>query len=171
MKKRGKRGQEVLGMSFGMIFSILLIVFFIVIAFIVINSFLKTQKCAQTGVFITDFKDEIKKAFNSPSEDSDFTRNLPSSIEYVCFSNALKPITASGSEEKIGEDIGIYSGKDANLFFYPRTNSCGASYFKIDNLNIEKTAGADNLKCFEVKDGKIKIHVQKGINENLVSLS
>jgi hypothetical protein len=173
MKKRGinKKAQEVLGMSFGMIFSIILIVFFIVVAFIAINAFLKTQRCTQIGIFITDFKDEVKKAFNSPKEDFVFTRTLPSNLKQVCFYDSSKKIIASGEEKEIADNIGIYQGKNANMFFYPREKSCNIPYANVDYLDIEKTAGLDNLKCFEVKDGEISIQILKGMTEKLVRLN
>jgi len=42
-----KRSQQILGLSFGMIFSIFLIIFFIMIAFIVIKQFLGVQDCTK----------------------------------------------------------------------------------------------------------------------------
>jgi len=61
MKRMEKRGQQILGMSFGVIFSIILIVFFIVVAGIVINSFLKTGDCAKMGIFLDRFGSDVKK--------------------------------------------------------------------------------------------------------------
>jgi len=66
--KRGKKAQEVFGMSFGVIFSIILIVFILVVAGIAINHFLGLKKCTQLGLFIEDFANEggdIDKAWNS----------------------------------------------------------------------------------------------------------
>ena len=168
---KSKRSQEIFGMSFGMIFSIILIIFFIVVAFIVINSFLNTQKCVQVGLFITDFKSEIKQAYNSPKEDAYFTEKLPTDIQYVCFSNLSNDITVSGNEKLIAEDISIWQGKDANMFFYPRNNACGVPYTLVDNLDINTIAGPDNLQCFQVKGGEVNIHVVKGLKDSLVTLS
>ena len=59
---KNKKAQGVFGLSFSVIFSIFLIIFFVIIAFIVIKSFLGTQKCAQVALFKDDFQNEIKKA-------------------------------------------------------------------------------------------------------------
>ena len=170
MRKRiSRKGQEVLGMSFGTIFSIILIVFFIVISFIVINAFLKTQRCAQIGIFTNNFKEIIKTAFNAPSEESEYTANLPSNLEYVCFTNLSEPISASsGEDKKIADNIGIFSGEDANMVFYPREKACNIPYAKIDYLDIGRITGLKNLRCFKIKDEKINIQIKKGLSEKLV---
>lgn len=170
MKKFHKKGQEVLGMSFGMIFSILLIVFFIVVAFIVVRSFLNTQKCVQVGNFITDFKEEVKKAFNSDKEEILFTGRLSSDIKNVCFYDTEKEIKVSGSLEVIADNIGIYEGENANMFFYPRDKACNIPYANVEYLNITKIAGDNNLKCFEVNNGVVEILIKKGLRERLVGL-
>ena len=60
---KSKRSQETLGIGFGVIFSIILIVFFIVIAGIVIKSFLDIKKCAELGIFVDRFGSEVKKTW------------------------------------------------------------------------------------------------------------
>ena len=54
MKKRGQ-----LQISFGMIFSIILIIAFVALAVYVIMIFLDTGKCANTGLFKNDLQQEI----------------------------------------------------------------------------------------------------------------
>ena len=64
IKSKGKKA-EVFGMSFGMIFSIILIAFFIVIAFIGIRYILNWQKQTQIGLFLRDLQEEVNDAWNS----------------------------------------------------------------------------------------------------------
>ena len=49
-----------------MIFSIILIIIFIVVAFYVINVFLNIQGQVETGVFIEDLNYEIEQVWDSP---------------------------------------------------------------------------------------------------------
>src|SRR3989344_4168341 len=120
--KEGKKGEGSLGISFGVIFSIILIVFFILIAGIVINSFLGSQKCAQVGIFVDNFGSEIEKSWSSPKVNSIFNGKLPSGIEYVCFMDLDKSV--KGDFRAIGIELGRYGGGDENMFLYPVESSC-----------------------------------------------
>ena len=169
MKKRNKKAQGIFGISFGTIFSVILIVFFIVIAFIVINSFLNTQKCAQIGIFVDDFKADIKDAWNSQSSSFEFSGNLPSNLDYVCFANLSENF--NGENFDIENEIGLYQGQNANLFFYPNKNTCNMPYHNIEHLDIGKITALKNPYCIAIDDGKIIINIEKGFNDNLVGLS
>ena len=108
MKKRfikNKKGQEVLGLSFGIIFSIILIVFFIVIAGIVIKSFLGAQDCARLGIFIDRLEKDVDKSWNSPSDSHTFKGDLPSKIDYICFGNLTE--ASKGEFKDIGYELGF----------------------------------------------------------------
>ena len=98
MKKRFNiRGQSVMGMSFGVIFSIILIIFIIVVAGIAIRTFLSTGDCARIGIFLnendkTSFRFAVEKAWKSSGITFDYDAKLPSSLEYVCFANSYNSI-------------------------------------------------------------------------------
>jgi len=172
MKKRfNKSGQNVMGMSFGVIFSIILIIFIIVVAGIVIKTFLKTGDCARIGMFLdendkTSFKFAVEKAWKSPGIDFDYEAKLPSSLEYVCFANFSSGI--NGRWEDIGEEINVY--EDENLFLYPIDNSCNQPAHKIEHLNIAEITKTDNPYCIPVFNGKAVINIDKEINEGLVRI-
>jgi len=166
---KNKRGQGIFGISFGMIFSVILIVFFIVIAFIVINSFLKTQKCARIGIFVDDFKNDVKDAWNSQSSSFESSGVVPTSLDYVCFANLSANF--KGEYMEIGDEIGIYQGQNANLFLSPGKNTCNMPYHNIEHLDIGKITALNNPYCIEVDDGKIVIQLEKGFNDNLVGLN
>jgi len=147
--KRGKskKAQNVFGLSFGVIFSILLIIFFIVVAFIAINAFLKTQKCTQIGIFIDDFEVEINKAWNSQSSSFEFQGTLPSNLDSVCFTS---------QEEK-------------NLFLSPKAKACIPEY-NIEHLDIEKITQSQDPYCIDINKGDIDIQIEKGFNDALVGI-
>ena len=173
IKKRrvrfSKKAQDSFSMSFTMIFSILLIVFFIIVAFIAINSFLSTQKCVQAGIFITDFKNEIKTAFDSPKYDSDFSRAIPSSIEYVCFADFSRdPIFSGDNEKKIAQDIWLYKGNSYNLFLYPQSGACNLPYQTMENLDIKNITLIKNPYCIPTSNSKINIKIEKGLSDSQV---
>ena len=167
-KRFDKRGQEVLGISFGMIFSIFLIIFFILIAFIVIKEFLHARDCAEIAFFIDKFEIDVKKTWNSQIDSHTFSSNLPSGIKYVCFSDVSIPF--KGEFQEIGNDLGLYKGKNANLFFYPTGKSCELPYHNIPNLDIENIISRENPNCIEVKKGRIEIKIEKDLNDKFVNV-
>lgn len=169
IRKINKKGQEIMGMSFSVIFSLLLIVFFIVVAFIAINAFLKTKKCAEVGLFVDDFQTEIQRAWNSQKDNFEFKRSFPSNIDYVCFANLSNGL--KGPNTDIGDELGIYEVKNANMFFYPIGNACGMPYIIVKHLDVDKINVLENPYCIKVENGLIKIRVEKGFNERLVSAS
>jgi hypothetical protein len=175
MNKRGKGKKSqgnVLGMSFGTIFSILLIIFIIIIAFIVIRAFLGTQKCAQIGIFASDLQSDVTTVWKSSSEGGrqNINQIVPSNIDYVCFMNLTMPVTAIGIVGTIGDELKIYRGVEANMFFYPLENACNTPYTKIEHLNLDKMTGKTNPYCVPVENGKSKILIKMGFNEDLVTL-
>ena len=165
---KSKRSQETLGISFGVIFSIILIVFFIVVAGIVIKSFLDTKKCAELGIFIDRFDNEVKKTWNSQSFSGEFEGNLPGSIDYVCFGNLSNSI--KGKYETQGYDISLYEGRIANTFFYPTNKACEMPFRQIDHLDIEKITKTNNPNCISVVNNKIRVNIEKDLNDRFVNI-
>ena len=173
--KRGlrfsKKSQGTFDISFGMIFSILLIIFFVVVAFIAIKAFLDTKSCAQIGIFYSDFQDDVDKAWNSQKSDFEFKGNLPSGLDYVCFANLDKSVKGSDEEKKVYTEISIYREANANMFFYPREKACNMPYQKAKHIDLNKTTESKNPYCISVKDGSVTIKISKDFNEALVKLS
>jgi len=135
-KRFNKRGQETLGIGFGMIFSILLIIFFILITFIVIKSFLSAQNCARIGIFVDKFKTDVKKTWNSQIDSHTFKGTLPSGIKLVCFGDVTIP--SNGVNEEIGYEISLFEGKNANMYFYPIGKTCNIPYHNVPQLDLER---------------------------------
>ena len=76
-----KRGQ--MNISFGMIFSIILIVVFIAFAFFAIQKFLDIQNSVQVGKFGADFQADIDKMWRGSQGSQENKYFLPSKIKYV----------------------------------------------------------------------------------------
>lgn len=169
-----KRSQEVFGMSFGVIFSIILIVFILVVAGIAVNHFLGLKKCTQIGLFIEDFAEEggdIDTAWNSQKFIDEIDYALPSNLDYVCFANLSNSIKGGSIESKVYSDISIYKFANGNMFFYPREKACNMPYVTVKHIDINKITESKNPYCIPVEDGKIRIKIEKGFNEEFVRLS
>jgi hypothetical protein len=165
---KSKRSQETLGIGFGVIFSIILIVFFLVVAGIVINSFLHTQKCAQLGIFIDRFGSSVDRTWNSQTFSGEFEGILPGSIDYVCFGNLSNSLKGEFKDE--GFDIAVYEGQRANTYFYPTNKACEMPYSQINHLDVEKITKINNPNCVPVVKGKIVIDIEKGLNDRFVNV-
>ena len=169
---KSKRSQGVFGMSFGMIFSIILIVFLIVVAFIAIKYFLGTGDCVKIGLFVDGLEKDINEAWSgSHSSSFEFSGNLPSKIDYVCFANLSKSINGNDLKREIASDIGVYEFSGTNMFFYPVKNACEIPAHKIKHLDLEEITKKENPYCFENKNGRVVIKIEKGANKNIVKLS
>lgn len=154
-----KKSQESIGMSFTMIFSIILMIFFVVAAFIAINYFLDMQKCTQITNFIDDFTKEVDEAWRAPRAETAFSARLPSNIEKICFANISKKMDSNQMANEIR-----YYDRRSNMFFYPTKKACQIPNHKINNIDIEKTLGPTNPYCIDVKNGKIIIPIKKDYN-------
>jgi hypothetical protein len=150
-----KRGQSQI--SFGMIFSILLIIFFIAFAIYGIVKFLEVQRLAQVGKFKIDFQADITTMSQSTQGSQPETYYPPKKIKQVCFATRTNPRT----------------GKDENMYFMPDD----ASQYDgdmLNNLNIAKTtAGSTSVPkklCIDVINGKVSLTLKKEYNENSVTI-
>jgi hypothetical protein len=140
-----KRGQ--MKLSFGMIFSIILIIAFLAFAFYAIKNFLGMQQEVQINQFKENLQGDIDKLWKSTSGSKEVEYSLPSKIERVCFymdeSNLHNMIL---QEEKIFTE------------------------HKIKNIDIIETIGEENEICKEVIDGKISFKLEKNYNNPLVKI-
>jgi len=174
MKKRlDNRGQSIFGISFGIIFSIIIIIFIIVVAGLVIRAFFVSSDCTKMGMFLdeadkTSFVFAVEKAWKSPGINFDYSGQLPSSLEYVCFANLSSDFY--GYFEDIGFDISVYDS-EKNMFFYPVEEACNLPAHKIAHLDIEAITPLDNPYCIPVKNSRIVMNIEKGINERFVKVN
>ena len=170
--KQKKAQGGIFGIGFGMIFSIILIIFFVIVAFIAIKAFLDTQRCAQIGLFVEDFQSEIDKTWNSQNSNFEFKSRLPNKLRYVCFADLSEDVTATGITGDIGRELGVYRGHIANMFLYPTEPACNMVFHEIEHLDIDKIiSNQNNPYCIRIDDGSIKVQITKDFNERLVSIS
>ncbi len=143
-----KRGQTrgAMELSFGMLFSIILIIIFIAFAIYGIGKFLNLQKNIQTKTFVNDLQFDIDKLWNSQGSQP-VEYSLPASVEKVCFSEFEKDINLEIRGEKL---IGDYNVKHAKI-----------------SDDFSKGKGGN---CISVENRKIKLQLEKDSGEALVRI-
>ena len=148
-----KRGQEQL--SFGMIFSIILIIFFIVFAFYAIQKFLVIGNTAKIAGFTGQLESDIDKMWRG--------------IEYICFAdyNAVK----KGPKTSFYDELNQVYFESENFFFYPVGSSEMLNSKEIKHIDIEKITKDENPYCIKNIEGKIEITIKKDFGEALVAIT
>lgn len=157
----GKRGQQTMGMPFGMIFAIFLIVVFVVIAFIAVAGFLDIGESAGVGMFYDELQEAVDDATKGQSSEVGFDVDLPSDIRSVCFANLSAEITNRGTEYEAIRNYDVY---DANVFLVPPEYAQNMQWKLIEHLDIEKTTEVENPYCVKVEDG---LRIKKGFYDRL----
>ena len=141
-----RRGQ--MQLSFGMIFSIILIIVFIAFAFYAIKKFLDFQEYSQIISFKEDLQNDIDSMWQSTQGSRPASYTLPRAIEQVCFK------------------------ADSRIFFEPLGSGQGIDPFSVEHIDIDKVilrAGGRSY-CIENKKGKIKMTIKKDFGDSLVDI-
>jgi len=150
-----KKRAQLFGMPYSVIFSIFLIVFFIIAAFIAIKTFwcpwCKTECTfsdqSQEGLFKDDLQSAVNDVWNSAGADRPLKINLPSKVEMICFLDYSEDI---GKGEKSSLFSGLKNVGKGNVYLYPARYSCsGFKVFTINHINITETTETSNPLCIE----------------------
>ena len=154
---KSKRAQ--MEMSFGMIFTIVLIVAFLGFTFFAITKFLNYRDKLQIAQFGTSLQENVDTLWRSSEGSQNYEYNLPGKVQAVCIWNYHAQPTAGMTEVKndIERD---YTGEE-NTFFYPHEASGNLEALNIKNLDVEKTTQKENPYCFKNKDGKLSLVIIK----------
>ena len=156
-----KRGQFIFGLSFGVIFSIIIIIAIIAVAIYTITHFLSLSNCAQVALFYEDLQKEVDRAWNSGKYSNEFKGKIPSGIKTVCFGK----FTQDSSIED-GQFKSEVFGSTRNVFLYPLEKACEGEGF---SYNL-KHATTENFFCENAIDGKINVRIVKQTTEALAKL-
>ena len=132
-------------MSFGMIFTIILVIVFIVFAFYAIKGFLNLQKKIQAEQFFENFQKETDKMYQSTYGSKNVSFNFPSNVEKVCFQNT--------QEDNVFLDL--------NKGYEQKT---------INHLNNDKILNGKNESCATVTKNKVEFIFSKEYGEDLVTI-
>ena len=163
MKKGiGKKGQQTMGMPFGIIFAIFLIIVFVVIAFIAVRGFLDIGKSSGVGMFYRELQDAVDDSWGGQSSEINFTIDLPSDIKRVCFADLTANEIDEGPEYNAIRNYDVY---DANTFLIPPEYAQGMEWKLIEHINITRITKDANPYCVDVED---ELQINKGFYDKLV---
>jgi len=164
--KKGMKGQ--LKLSFGMIFSIIMIIIFLIFAFYGIKTFLRIQNTTQTGKFLNDIQSDIDRIWKSAESSETKEYNLPSKINYACFIDFS--ISAKGENSLLYNELKKTYYGDENLIFYPLFGYSNMDSTEIKNINLTEIIKDENPFCIENTNGKVKLSLIKKLNEAQVTI-
>ena len=166
MKKVGERGE--MQISFGMIFSIILIIFFLSFAFFGIRTFLGIQDTAKTTKFLIDLQSDVEKVWKSSQVSQEKNYLLPGKKSSVCFADFK--VQATGENAQIYSELKrAYYGNE-NMVFYPVSfDEIGSTEIKY--LNLAEITRNENPFCIENINGKVKLRLTKDLSDALVTIT
>jgi hypothetical protein len=133
-------------MSFGMIFSIILIIVFLAFAIYAIIKFLELQESIKITQFESNLQSDIDKMWRSSQGSQKLEYSLPKKITAVCFIDDEFQNMIFNSEK-------IIPGK------------------KINNIDIAKTIGAEEQLCVPNVKEKVSLIIKKDYGEALVTIA
>ena len=166
--KKSSAGQ--VQMSFGMIFSIILIIVFLAFAFYAIRIFLNMQNNAQIGEFMNNFQADINRIWGGSVESSEEQEySLPKKVSSVCFVDFS--VSGTGMNTGLLSELrrGYYGNE--NLVVYP-TGSSDIESIEINNIDLYLITRDENPFCVEIIKGKLKLTLIKEFGGNgLVSVT
>ncbi|MBS3088169.1 hypothetical protein J4402_00140 [Candidatus Pacearchaeota archaeon] len=177
-----KKGQEIFGMSFSVIFSVLIIIAIIGVAVYAITHFLSLNNCAQIGMFYDDFQSEITQAWKDEIYEDTFVVKLPKEVETICF-GTLSQQTTFAPDISIQNELIAKSGssEDAYVFLIPKKDKeiCeGLSRLKLQHAQASAEDGSspdpDKFFCKPAADLSTQektIQLKISSTESLVSIS
>ena len=144
-----------------MIFSIILIIAVVGVAFYVINNFIELKKCTEIGLFYDDLKKYIDEAWQSTIHKDTFRGVLPSGIDIVCFGDINQ------APQEYNDIKKSFINSNGNVFLYPVQKACDAS---LSSIKLEHVK-SDNFFCVKVEDSKIALKTEKAQYEAIVTLN
>ena len=163
---KSKRAQ--MQLSFGMIFSLILIIIFLAFAFYAIKIFLGIQRSAETGKFLNDFQNDINRVWRSAGSSEDKEYVMPKKISKVCFVDFSVP--AIGEDEMLYKELKLAYYGSENLVFYPLDSTKPGSK-NIENIDLGRITENENPYCLENANGKIKLNLIKELDESQVTVT
>ncbi len=156
--------------SFGMIFSVIIIIALIGVAVYGITIFLQVGKSAEIGLFYEDFQNSVDEIWSSATTNKAVEFSVPSSIKFVCFGSIANNIDAGRYSSQFQELRQFSSGfqqQNTNTFLYPPEKAGDLAFKKIDKID---TSSLGSFDCFEARNRKVNIRLSKGEFESLVKV-
>jgi hypothetical protein len=139
-----KRGA--IELSFGMIFSVILIITFLAFGIYGITKLLDLQKTIQIERFLSDFQSDVDKMWKSSQGSQVVEYTLPTNIVAVCF-----------KEDEF-----------ENLQFTSNTIVRGKM---IQHIDIKNSVGNSDSLCVQNVNGEVSMTLVKNFGEILVTIT
>src|SRR3989344_5028963 len=124
--------------SFGMIFSIIMIIIFITFAFYAMQKFLGIQNAAQAGKFANDLQNDIDKMWKSSQGSQEQEYFLSSKVKYICFASYKDEDESRGSRADFFDELNQAFFEEENLFLYPVGSGEGFDSVALEHLDLNK---------------------------------
>ncbi len=150
-----KKTKGQIQMSFGMIFSIIIIIATVAVAFYFIQKFLDSSDCVILGDFKSKLQEDIDSAWRSPIAQKKFVGSLTRGIESVCFGSIKDRVP--GTNENEFQEFSYLVDSDKNLFLYPSNEACNGRSAVLKLKNVD----SKGFFCKKVVNGKIEFNIIK----------
>jgi hypothetical protein len=149
-KKNNKAQMKI---SFGLIFSIILIIVFLAFAFFGIRKFIEISENIKGETFLNDLQTDIEDMWKSPRGSEKYSYRVPKGAQAFCFE---PPDPDSEYEED-------------NAYFIP--SEYGGKI--LEHIDWEDTMRnvQGNMLCFDVKNQKITLFLRKEYEQEKVTIS
>ncbi len=164
-----ERGQ--LKLSFGMIFSIILIIIFLAFAFFAVKKFIGIGNAAQIIKFKNDLQSDIDNLWRGSQGSEEHEYFLPSKIKYVCFADYNYTGGARGVNQEFYDGLQLGFHGTENLFFYPLGSADEMGSSKIKHIDLAKITESANPFCIKTISGKLRLTLKKNYGDVLVTIT
>lgn len=161
-----KKGQ--IKLSFGMIFSIILIIIFVAFAFYAIKMFIGLGDDAKSNKFIDDLQSDVDRVWRSPQSNELQEYSLPTKVGFACFVDF--DVRRKGTYSYLYDQLYFSYFSNENLVFYP-LGSSGIESVNIEHLNLSKMIEVENPFCLENDGGIVKLTLVKDYDESLITIT
>jgi hypothetical protein len=159
-----KKGQ--IQLTFGMVFTVIVIAVTLAVAGYVIMNFLTFKDCSQTLSFYDELQKQVDQAYESEGTQKTAEFILPSAVTKVCLGSFDQ--TLEGQDSKIRDELKNRFAAGQNVFLYPELTKCSIKYrsYKLEHIKT------NTFFCINAKAGKFSIQIsKKDLFEPLVTLS
>lgn len=162
-----KRGS--IEISFGMIFSVIIIIVLIGVAVYGITIFLQIGKSAEISLFYEEFQESVNEIWSSATTNKVASFPVSKSIKFVCFGSLSGAYSGGYNQQfnSLKESSSGFQQQNTNTFLYPPEKAGEFTFKKIDKIDATSLGAFD---CFEVRKGKVSIRLSKGEFESLVKI-
>lgn len=169
MKRCDKRAQ--MKLSFGMMFSIILIIIFLAFTFFAIKTLLGMNDAVTIGKFYDSIQDDVDKIWKASLGSQEEMYSLPKKIEKVCFVDYINSNSGTGADSSLYVELDKAFWEYENMIFYPVGSGEGMDSIEIKHIDLAKMTLSDNPLCFKNVGGKVTMNIKKVHGEQLVTIN